>query len=244
MRGVVQFLPILTTAFALAFAAALVRRYRSKGGGRHLAWWAIGTLTYAAGTTLEASITLFGWHEWMFRLWYIFGALLGGAPLAQGSVYLHLPKRVADRLTILLVVVIAVGSALVLIAPINHALIEPFRPTGKVLAWPWVRWISPFVNLYAFIFLVGGAAISARNFFRDPVMRHRAIGNVWIAVGALLPGVGGSFTRFGYTEVLYVTELVGIVLIYIGFGYATRDASALPLSPPSSLGRTHVAFVR
>jgi hypothetical protein len=39
-----------------------------------------------------------------------------------------------------------------------------------------------------------------------------------------LPGIGGSFTRFGYTEVLYVTEFVGIILIYLGYRRATRDA--------------------
>jgi hypothetical protein len=244
MRSLVHYLPILTTAIALAFTVALLRRYRLKGGGRHLAWWAIGTLTYAAGTTLEASITLFGWHEWMFRLWYIFGALLGGAPLAQGAVYLHLSKRVADRLTWALLTVIAIGSLLVLVAPINQALVEPFRPSGKVLAWPWVRMVSPFVNIYAFVFLVGGAALSARNFFRDETMRHRAIGNVWIAVGALLPGIGGSFTRFGYTEVLYVTELVGIILIYIGFRYATRDQGAVITPRPSPLNAPHAAIIR
>lgn len=35
---------------------------------------------------------------------------------------------------------------------------------------------------------------------------------------------GGAFTRFGHTEVLYVTELIGLALIYIGFRYATRPS--------------------
>jgi hypothetical protein len=48
-------------------------------------------------------------------------------------------------------------------------------------------------------------------------MRHRYHGNVLIAIGALLPGIGGSFTRFGHVEVLYVTEFLGILLIYWGY---------------------------
>jgi hypothetical protein len=36
-------------------------------------------------------------------------------------------------------------------------------------------------------------------------------------VGAILPGIGGSFTRFGHVEVLYVTELVGLLVIYAGY---------------------------
>ena len=50
----------------------------------------------------------------------------------------------------------------------------------------------------------------------------RFVGNVYIAVGALLPAIGGSFTRFGYTDVLYVTELVGLSFIYIGYRYNVR----------------------
>ncbi|NND15017.1 MAG: hypothetical protein HKN89_01685, partial [Eudoraea sp.] len=42
-------------------------------------------------------------------------------------------------------------------------------------------------------------------------------GNIWIAIGALLPGIGGSFTRFGYVEVLFITELIGLVCIYVGY---------------------------
>jgi len=38
-----------------------------------------------------------------------------------------------------------------------------------------------------------------------------------IAVGALLPGIGGAATRAGYVEALYVTELLGLLLIYAGY---------------------------
>lgn len=223
-----HYLPIATTIIALAFSWALLGRYRRKGEGTHLVWWAFGALTYAAGTAVEASVTLFGWSEPLFRSWYIFGALLGGAPLAQGAVYLHLPRRVADRLSIILMVVVLVAAAVVLAAPIRYELVEAHRLTGRVFGWPWVRAFSPVINLYAFIFLVGGAAKSAVQFARQRETRARAQGNALIAVGALLPGIGGSFTRFGYTEVLYVTELIGIILIYLGYRRAVSDA------PPSA----------
>jgi hypothetical protein len=221
--GIVHYIPILTTVLALALAFALGRRYRSRGG-THLLWWTIGALTYAAGTAIEASVTLFGWQEWLFRSWYIAGALLGGAPLAQGAVYLHLPRRVAHALSVVLVIVVAVAASFVLFVPLQHDLVETHRLTGRVMAWPWVRAFSPFINLYAFVFLVGGAVKSAVQFWRRREMRAREEGNLLIAVGALLPGIGGSFTRFGYTEVLYVTEFLGIILIYLGFRRATRVA--------------------
>jgi len=98
--------------------------------------------------------------------------------------------------------------------------------TGKVMEWGWVRLMSPFVNTYALIFLVGGAAWSAWRYHRQADRpRSRVVGNALIAVGALLPGIGGSFTRAGYVEVLYVTELVGLVLIWLGYQKIVGDRS-------------------
>lgn len=68
--------------------------------------------------------------------------------------------------------------------------------------------------------------------FRAKGERHRFLGNVLIAAGALLPGIGGSFTRLGYTEVLYVTELLGLLLIFGGSRSMTRDAA--PRSEPQA----------
>jgi hypothetical protein len=70
-------------------------------------------------------------------------------------------------------------------------------------------------------FLIGGAIYSALKFRKLPGMRNRTIGNWLIAIGAILPGIGGTATRMGHVEVLYVTELVGILLIYLGFRFAT-----------------------
>ena len=216
MRHAVQFIPIATTILALSFSVVLFRRWRQRGGP-HLLWFGLGALTYAAGTITESWTTLFGWNEVVFRAWYITGALMGGAPLAQGSVYLHLERRTADRLAAALVVAIVTASVFVIASPLRYELVEPHRLTGKVLAWTWVRAFSPFINTYAFCFLVGGAAVSAWHFSKSLVTRNRFIGNVLIAVGAVLPGIGGTFTRFGYTEVLYVTEFIGLALIFLGY---------------------------
>jgi hypothetical protein len=216
MRSVVYFVPIITTVVALAFAGVVLARWMDRRQP-HLLWWAIGMLTYAAGTITESATTLLGWHEPVFRAWYITGALLGGAPLAQGSVYLHLRRRTANWLTAIVSTVVVVASICVVLSPIDYALIEPFRLSGKVLGWRWVRLFSPFINTYAVVFLVGGAIVSAIRYRRTRETYQRFIGNVLIAVGGILPGIGGTFTRFGHTEVLYVTELMGLLCIYAGY---------------------------
>ena len=86
----VHYIPIVTTALCVPFAREIYRRYRAHPERLHLLWWSLGILTYGVGTFTEATTTLVGWREPIFRAWYISGALLGGAPLAQGTVYLLL----------------------------------------------------------------------------------------------------------------------------------------------------------
>ncbi len=216
MPGPVHYLPILTTLVAAGFAVVVLGRWRERGG-THLLWWGIGMVTYGLGTLTESLTTLLGWQEPVFRAWYVAGALLGGWPLATGTVYLMLKRRTAHWLTGVTLGFIVVAAACVLAAPVDAALVESHRLTGRVFGWQWVRAFSPFINLYAAAFLIGGAALSAARYRRVEGGGRRAWGNALIAVGALLPGIGGSFTRFGHVEVLYVTELAGLLLIYAGY---------------------------
>jgi len=218
----VLYIPIATTFVALVFAWIVFQRYQQKKKGAHLLWWAVGIFIYGVGTFTEGFVTLFGWNQAAFRAWYISGALLGGAPLAQGTVYLLLHRSTANRLTLILIPFILIAAGFVLLTPLDYSLVEPHRLSGKIIEWRWVRLFSPFINTYAFIFLVGGAILSAYRFRKSLTTRHKFIGNIYIAIGALLPGIGGTFTRFGHTEVLYVTELIGIILIYIGYRYNVR----------------------
>jgi hypothetical protein len=230
MGALIGYIPIGTSVMALTFALVILQRYRRRHSGPHLLWWAAGVLTFAAGTLTEASVTLFGWHPALFKAWYITGALLGGAPLAQGTVYLLLSRRTANRLSAVLLGFILVAAAATLLSPIDMALVAPHRLTGSVLGWQWVRLFSPFINTYAVVFLVGGAIYSAVRFSRRRETHHRFVGNVLIAVGAVLPGIGGTATRLGHTEVLYVTEFLGLALIWAGYRWNVR-APALMTAP-------------
>lgn len=218
-------IPILTTLLSAAFFVILYKHWDTKGRPSYLLWWTIGVLTYGLGTLTESIVGLFGWSAPVFKAWYILGALLGGFPLAQGSVYLMFSKRTADIMGGVVVTIIVIASILVCLSPIDYELVESTRLTGGVLAWRKVRLITPFVNIYAFIFLVGGAFYSAYKYSKATVYRNRFFGNLFIAFGGLLPGIGGSFTKFGYTEVLYVTELLGIILIYMGYVTIRKDST-------------------
>lgn len=227
--GLVHYIPIVTTILSVPFTLEIFRRYRQHPERLHLLWWAIGIATYGVGTFTESATTLVGWNEPTFRAWYISGALLGGAPLAQGTVYLLLSRRTAHVLTALLVVYVIAASVPVLLSPIDYSQVEAHRLTGRVFEWQWVRAFSPFVNMYAVVFLIGGAILSALRYSGNPATRHRVIANVLIAIGAILPGIGGTATRMGYTEVLYVTELAGMLLVWAGYRLSIR-----PLAVPAT----------
>lgn len=217
MQNITHYIPILTTVISFAFAAVLYRHWRRKPEATYLMWWTIGVFCFGVGTLTEAINVLFGWSVANLKAWYIAGALLGAFPLAQGTVYLLLKKKTADLLTWFFIVYIAIAAVAILLAPVDLSLVDPTRLTGKVMTWSWVRLFSILPNTYSLIFLVGGAAWSAIQYARKTGGGNRVLGNWLIAIGALLPGIGGSFTRLGYVEVLFVTEFVGILLIWAGY---------------------------
>eukprot|EP01041_Mallomonas_annulata_P020576 gene20576-40395_t len=103
----------------------------------YLMWWAIGVLTFGLGTLAESINILIGWSAANVRYWYIVGALLGGFPLAQGSVYLLMKKKFADSTSILLSVFIVVASISVILTPILLPDNFDYKLSGKVFEWKW-----------------------------------------------------------------------------------------------------------
>lgn len=180
-----------------------------------------------------------GWQESNVRFWYVVGALLGGFPLAQGTVYLLMPSKFALYTSIVYVILILIATGCIIGSPvvIPDSIHAPL--SGKVFEWEWVRvrYFSPFINLYAFVFLVGGALYSARCYYIAGIKNALFIGNIWIAFGGLLPGVGGSFARMGHVEVLFVTEFLGLIAIFIGY-QKIRAEKSISLAVADPIGCT------
>ena len=221
----VHYIPILTTILSAIFALELWNKYQARSQPRHLLWWCFGFICYGAGTALESAVTLLGNSVELTKAWYIAGAVLGGYPLAQGSVYLHLARRTADRLNVVTVAFAVAVSVLVLLSPVDVTLLEAHRPSGRILEWQWVRGLTPILNTYAAIFLIGSAIWSSVRFFRLGSAVNRAKGNALIAFGALLPGIGGAFAKAGMVEALYVGEFIGILFIWTGYRFCSRESA-------------------
>jgi len=215
------------SSFVVSFVSAffVFRRYL-KRRGTHLLLWGIGLVFYGIGGFCEAYYGAFGWHPLIFRLWYLFGAILVAAWLGQGTVYLLAKKKWAHWSMALLALGSLYGLIRVVGAELDPSLMTQSVHTGSELSGhaivtAGVRSLTPFFNLYGTVALVGGAIWSAWLFWRKRVLLHRTLGNIIIAVGAILPAFGGTFSRFGLSNALYLSELAGAVLIFLGFLRAT-----------------------
>jgi hypothetical protein len=226
----ISYIPVLTTLFSVFFLSRIIPHYLSKGSP-YLLWWTLGVLTFGLGTLTESINAIFGWSEWNTKIWYIVGALLGGYPLAQGTIYLLMKKRFADVSAVVCSAVILVAAVCVLSSPIELPANFDQRLSGSVLQLNWavklVRFVfAPMLNSYALAFLGGGAVYSAYKYIAADKGKARFLGNIFIAIGALLPAVGGTLTAFGYVEALYITEFIGLSFIYCGYQMMRKDSSA------------------
>lgn len=213
--NIVNYVPIATSVFSAYFFITLLRHWLKDTSSIYLLWWTLGIFFYGAGTLTEGIHAIFGYMPYNFKAWYIFGALLGAAPLAQGTVHLLLKTKFSDFLSYVLILTIIVVSVLVIRSPLMPG--EHEKLGGYILEWSYIRYITPFINVYAVIFLVGGAIYSAILYARKGIYKKRMWGNILIAAGCLLVGVGGAFAKAGYIEILYITEFLGIILIYSGY---------------------------
>ena len=223
MTAITSWLPYLTSLIVFVFAALVFRRYVSRRG-THLLLWGIGLILYGIASFCAAYYTALGWNSLIYRLWYLCGAILSAAWLGQGTVYLLARRRWADALMVILGLGSLYGLIRVFGAQLDPSLLTGGKLSSDAITSGGVRILTPFFNIYGTVTLVGGAAYSAWIFWRKRVLLHRVIGNTLIALGAMAPAFGGAFQRFGVPYTLYIGELLGAVLMFIGFVKATSQA--------------------
>ncbi|MEE8391004.1 MAG: hypothetical protein V3S14_09450 [Anaerolineae bacterium] len=230
MSAISTWLPFISGTVSFVFAFLVFRRYLARKGP-HLLLWGIGMVFYGIGGFCEAYYGAFSWNPLIFRLWYLFGAILVAAWLGQGTVYLLANRKWANWLMVLLVLGSLYGLIRVFGAQLDPGLMTAGERTGRELSGhaivtSGVRVLTPFFNIYGTVTLVGGALYSAWIFWRKRILLHRTIGNILIAAGAMLPAFGGTFSRFGVPGALYWGELLGAVLMFVGFIRATTQIEA------------------
>lgn len=222
-------LPYLSTIVTFAFTVAVYNRYRQRGG-IHVLLWAIGLLLYGLGTLSEVILGL-TFNVLVLKIWYLTGAMLTAAWLGMGTVHLLVRKgNTARILTWVLLIVSVLAFILIMAAPVHAAAYDVTRPASEQYKDILTRsgsiiLLTILLNIYGTLTLVGGAIYSAFLFWRKKVLANRMYGNILIAAGALSPAVGGTLLKAGLVDMLYLSELIGAIVMFIGFVISTSTGA-------------------
>lgn len=233
---------IISTVTTGIFASLVMWRWSQKRRP-HLLAWGIGLTMYFLATFSQL-LLYFTWSPFFFGLWYWTGALMVAPWLGQGTVYLLIRKgNVARNIQMALILVGAMTLPWTIwLTPFNESAWEQGRDiteiyrdqtdpeTGEVIqegimsgsARGTVRFFSPIMNIWGTIALVGGAIYSAILFRRKQIMRNRMVGNWFIAAGGIMPAFAGVLIRLGDPSFKYLGEMLGAILIFVGYLLATQ----------------------
>jgi hypothetical protein len=234
---------LLTTIVSGVMALLLLNRYRLRGG-THQLLWGLGLVLYFIGGLSEVLLS-FGWNDMAFRLWYWSGALLVPPVLGQGTLHLLVRKgNIASILTLIVGVVAVASLVWIFSVPLDASKFIPGADIGKFLTESYRsilpesavrRVLPPLLNGYGTLLLAGGAVYSAYLFLRKQILPNRVLGNIFIALGGLLPAAGGALIKLAETvptlsesasAFKYAAILGGVVLLFIGFQLAVAGAPA------------------
>ena len=207
-------IPLASSIVSVVFAVTVLDQFFARRKPYQLIW-AIGLFMYFISTGSEFWVETWGLNETIYRLWYLFGAIFVAAYLGMGTLYLLVPRRIAHIIMAILLVASFYAVFRVFTAGLDLSTLQYL--SGRAMPQG-VRLMTPFFNTFGTVALVGGAIYSAWVFWRRRFMPHRVISNTLIAVGAILPAVGGTHMRLGGSlTTFYLLELVGIIIIFIGF---------------------------
>jgi len=217
--------PLTSALISLACALVIARDALRRPRPDKVAWAvAFAIFTVAAGSEVAGSF--WGWSASLARVYYLTGAVLVVGYLAVGELYLLAGRRWAAIAPGATLLVTALATAVVLGAPVDTSRLD--RDGWEAIErGPGLIALAASVNALGTAVLVGGALLSAWRFWRLGQHRHRMIGCVLIAVGTVAVAAGGTLTRFGHREYLYIAMAAGVAIIFGGYLEARRPDTAL-----------------
>ncbi|GBD40202.1 hypothetical protein HRbin38_00057 [bacterium HR38] len=219
-----MFLSLVAVALSWALFGLTFGRYRGRPS-LHNALYSLGLLLFALAVSAEFLSKLLGaWNPFLYRLWYLAGAMHGVTFLGLGSLALLNPKAARGLLWVLLPFIFY-GLYLVLAAPLDFSqLPAPYAPSGKAFPEPGLTsprlWTIPF-NLLGTVLLAGVALYTTLLFWRKNPLRAR--GTALIFLAALVLASTSTLNRFGVVGLEEAGRAIGVALLYLGVVLADRS---------------------
>jgi hypothetical protein len=211
--------PAAAALVSAVFAASVLRSWGVRRGP-HLLAWGTALAMFAAASLAAGLGMLVGWSEALFRVYYLFGAIVNVPVLALGTIYLLTARRVAQACT-LLVVVLSVGAAVDVfeVALETSSLDTNGIPAASDVLPESIRTLSRIYSFTGFFVVVGGAVWSAIRLMRQkgPHLRRLAAANALIALGTTVAAAASGFARYRQGSIFAVGLLLGVTLMFVGF---------------------------
>jgi hypothetical protein len=230
-------LSLATVAVSLLLTLWIGRQWLARRRPHQLAW-SVAFILFTIGVACQLMAALLGWSGPLYRLWYLSGALLAAAWLGHGTVLLLAGARTARLLTLLLAAASVAAGGIVLAAPIDVALGTAGGPASGAGFPGQVRLLTPLFNIYGTGALVIGVVVSLSNYLWSGGNGRRTAGTAVIGGGVLVIALGGTLSRAGIPEALYVSELAALLIILAGFSLtAAPGRSSAPMSPVAMVRR-------
>jgi hypothetical protein len=227
------------TLVSLAFALATLERWRARHRRHELAW-TIALLLFAAGSAALWAGAAFGWGEWSFKCFYLFGAVANVPTLAVGTVYLLGGVQRGDRAFVGAVLFATFAAGWILAAPLVGPIEPDLLPQGKEVFGPMPRAMAAIGSGVGALVLFGGAVWSGFRLLLAPRAtapgapspRRLAAANGLIALGTLVLSAGGLLNSvLGEMDAFAVSLVVGISAIFAGFLVSSAPRSPGPSMP-------------
>ncbi len=177
--------------------------------------WFVAFLVFAVAAAAEVVGAILGWSPTLARVYYLAGAVLVVGLLALGEAYLLWPGRMPAFGPRNAQHVVAIAATAVWSAPVDAARL-PIEGWHAIERGPALVTLAVGINAGGTLVLVGGALYSALKLLSTAGSRRRFIGCLLIATGAILVALGGTLTRLGRPEYLYLAMSAGIGVIFAG----------------------------
>jgi hypothetical protein len=209
-----------------AFAAALFLADQQLHRPRpHKLLWTLGLVFYGVAAAAAFAGAAHNWTVAEYKLWYYFGGILTAAFLGLGSFWLLGPRRIASVLTAIAallgayaairIVTYAVPAATA--ARIAASSTADVTNVGNFHVLPGdLTAVAVLMNIPGALFLFGGAAWSAWQFWKRRAPAYRLISMALLALGAVFPSVLTGLQRLGYSGGAALGEFLGALCLFAG----------------------------
>ena len=195
--------------------------------------WTGAFLVFAVAAAAEVVASIFGWSPHLARLYYLAGAVLVVGILALGELYLLFPGRMPAVVPGAALLVMTAAATTVWSAPVDAARM-PAEGWRAIERGPLLVALAATINAGGTLVLVAGALYSAWKLRHAAGSRRRVMGCMLIAAGTIAVAFGGTLTRFGRPELLYLAMASGIAIIFAGVLLTRQQVGSLGASGQAS----------